>query len=220
MTSTSRSAPPAERPGTPGDGPRVPVSARAFLLGAAVLIGVLAVPGALTVHRGGGGAFDLDGELTIPAFASAALLLCAAAAAALAFRRDPHARWRPWAGLALLFAVMGVDEATGMHEALERASAVDWQTLYIPIVALAGALWLLALVRMRGLERAAWVLAAGAWLAAQVLEALEWTGPRESERAVDGYGIMMGFEELLEMTGSALFAVGLLLAVERFVRSG
>ena len=35
----------------------------------------------------------------------------------------------------------------------------------------------------------------------------------ETERAVEGYGIMMGFEELLEMTGSALFAYALLAAV-------
>ena len=106
-----------------------------------------------------------------------------------------------------------------MHEALEDASTIDWQTLYAPVVLLAGLAWLLALLRLHGpLARAAWVAAAGAWLAAQVLEALEWTGPREAERAVDGYGIMMGFEELLEMTGSALFAFALLATVHRWPR--
>ncbi len=192
---------------------------RDFLIGAAALIAVLAIPGALTVRRGGGGAFDLDGELTIPAFASAGLLLCAAAAAVLAARDDPRRRWRPWPGLALLFAVMGVDEATGMHEALEDASTIDWQTLYAPVVLLAGLAWLLALERLPGIvERVSWIAGAGAWLAAQVLEALEWTGPREAERAVEGYGIMMGSEELLEMTGSALFAFALFAAVSRWNR--
>ena len=197
---------------------RPPVRPWVFAAGAAALIALLAVPGALTVRRGGGGPFDLDGELTIPAFASAGLLLCAAAAAALAQRRDPGSGRRPWAALAILFAVMAVDEATGLHEGLEDLSAVDWQTLYVPIVLLAGVTWLLGLARLRGRERAAFVLGAGAWGAAQVLEALEWTGPREAERAVDGYGIMMGAEELLEMTGSALFTLGLLLAVERWSR--
>jgi hypothetical protein len=206
----------AERRGG-GAAPAVSISPWAFLLGATVLIGALAIPGALTVRRGGGGAFDLDGELTVPALASAGLLLCAAYAAALAMRWDPVHSRRPWAALALLFAVMGVDEATGMHEALEDASAIDWQTLYVPVVLIAGLAWLVALLRLRGrFERAAWLAAAGAWFAAQVLEALEWTGPRETERAVDGYGIMMGFEELLEMAGSALFAVALLAAVRRW----
>ena len=197
---------------------RPPVRPWVFAAGAAALIALLAVPGALTVRRGGGGAFDLDGELTIPALASALLLLCAAGAAALAHRRDPRPSRRPWAALAVLFAVMAVDEAAGLHEGLEDLSAVDWQTIYVPVVLLAGIAWLLGLARMQRRERAAFVLGAGAWCAAQVLEALEWTGPREAERAVDGYGIMMGAEELLEMTGSALFTLALLLAVERWSR--
>jgi hypothetical protein len=111
---------------------------------------------------------------------------------------------------------MAIDEATGMHEALERVSVVDWQTLYLPIMAVAGVLWSLALLQMVMLERLAFVAGALAWGVAQVLEALEWTGPRDAERAVDGYGILMGFEELLEMTGSALFALAALLAVRRW----
>jgi hypothetical protein len=208
--------PPIEAAARPTAAP-APVAPHTFLLGATALIAVLAVPGALTVRRGGGGPFDLDGELTVPALASAGLLLCAAWAAWLAARRDPRPRWRPWPALAALFAVMGIDEATGMHEALEDASAVDWQTLYAPIMLFAGAAWLLGLTRLPDRAgRAAWLVAAGAWLAAQVLEALEWTGPREAERAVEGYGIMMGFEELLEMTGSALFAFAILTAVWRW----
>lgn len=192
------------------------VSPLAFSVLAAVLIAGLAVPGALTVRRGGGGPFDLDGELTVPSFASAALLLCAAAASAGAYAsRPPVRRWH-WAGLAGLFLVMAIDEATGMHEALERQSVVDWQTLYLPIMAFAGMLWFLALRQMVTLERLAFAAGALAWGAAQVLEALEWTGPRETERAVDGYGILMGFEELLEMTGSALFALAALLAIRRW----
>jgi hypothetical protein len=190
-----------------------------FTLAAAALIAALAVPGALTVRRGGGGAFDLDGELTVPALASAALLLCASGAAIAAFASDPVRRRRPWAGLAGLFLLMAIDEATGMHEALEDLTAVDWQTLYVPAVAFAAVVWTLGLVRLIALERVSFVGGAFAWGVAQVLEAIEWTGPRTAERAVDGYGILMGAEELLEMTGSVLFCAALLHAVARWSAS-
>ena len=196
---------------------RAPVlSPRAFAIGAALLIAGLAVPGALTVRRGGGGPFDLDAELTVPALASAALLLCASAAAAAAHAtRRAGRRWH-WAGLAALFLLMAIDEATGLHEALEQVSVVDWQTLYLPVIGCAAALWALAYVQLVALERVLFAGGALAWVTAQVLEALEWTGPLDAERAVDGYGILMGVEELLEMTGSALFALAVLLAVRRW----
>jgi hypothetical protein len=198
----------------------VDVSPLWFAVGASALIAALAVPGALTVRRGGGGPFDLDAELTLPALASAALLLCAAGAAAAACASDPARRRLPWAGLAALFFAMAIDEAAGVHEALEDSAAIDWQTLYVPAVAVAAWLWALGLIRMAARERLPFAAAALAWGAAQVLEAIEWTGPRAAERAVDGYGILMGVEELLEMTGSALFALALLLAVGRWSASG
>lgn len=192
------------------------ISPRAFVVGAVALITPLALAGALTVHRGGGGPFDLDGELTIPAFASA-LLLCLAGAAALAAHAAPGSPGgRAAAVLAALFAVMAVDELASVHESAEDAFATDWQTLYVPVIGIAALAWLLLLARLRGLERA--VLAGGAlcWALAQLLEALQWEGPRERERAVDGYGILMGFEELLEMCGSAMFALAILLALRRW----
>jgi len=191
----------------------------AFAGAAAALVAVLGAAGAVTVHRGGGGPFDLDAELTLPALASAALLLCAAAAAGAAGFEDPAPRSWSWAFLAALFTLMAVDEATGLHEQLERSSTVDWQTLYAPLVACAAVVWALCMRRLDWIERLAFAGGALAWGAAQVLEAIEWTGPRESERAVEGYGILMGAEELLEMTGSALFALAALVAARRWERA-
>ena len=195
---------------------RVPaISPPAFAAAAALLIAGLAIPGAIAVRNGGGGPFDLDAEFTVPALASAALLLCASAAAAGVHGARPAVRRWHWAGLAGLFLLMAVDEATGLHEALERLSFVDWQTLYLPVMAFAVVLWALAFLELATFERLLFAGGALAWGAAQVLEALEWTGPLDAERAVDGYGVLMGFEELLEMAGSALFALALLLAIRR-----
>jgi hypothetical protein len=49
---------------------------------------------------------------------------------------------------------------------------------------------------------------------------VQWVGPRESERAIEGYGILMGVEELLEMGGSAAFALAPLIAVRAWLGTG
>jgi hypothetical protein len=179
----------------------------------AVVIGGLALGGALNIKYDAAPAFDLDSEFRVPAFVGALLLVAAAIAAWLAASTEPRGSW-PWLVLAGLFVVMGVDEAAGTHEALEDLTGVDFQTLYLPLMAIAGVAWLAALRRVRRIPLAAVLLALGAaaWAGAQVLEAVQWSGPRESEVAVDGYGILMGIEEVLEMCGSAAFALGPLIA--------
>ena len=179
----------------------------------AVVIGGLALGGALHVMKDAAPAFDLDSEFKVPAFMAALLLVAAAIAAWLAGSTEPSGSW-PWLVLAGLFVLLGVDEAAGAHEALEDLTGVDWQTLYLPVMALAGVAWLAALGRVRRIPLAAVLLTAGAvaWAGAQVLEAVQWSGPRESEVAADGYGILMGIEEVLEMCGSAAFVLGPLIA--------
>jgi hypothetical protein len=179
----------------------------------AVLIGLLAVLGAVEVRYEAAPAFDLDDELKPPAFAAAVILVVAAAAAWLAASTDPAGRL-PWLALAAVFALMAADEALSVHETLEDLATVDWQTLYLPVTAVAGLAWLAALGRVRGLPVAALLLVAGAaaWGIAGLLEAVQWRGPRETEVAVDGYGILMGIEEVLEMCGSAAFALAPLIA--------
>lgn len=180
----------------------------------AVVIAVLGVLGAIEVRYQAAPAFDLDAELKLPAFIAGLILLCAAAAAYLASLWDPApGRW-PWLVLAGLFALIAADESFAIHETLEDLTRVDWQTLYLPVMAAAGAAWLAAIVRLRDRLPIAAVLAAGAglWAGAGVLEAIQWTGPMDNERAVDGYGILMGIEELMEMTGSACFALAPLAA--------
>jgi hypothetical protein len=189
-------------------------------VGFAVVIAVLGVLGAIEVRYAAAPAFDLDAEMTVPAFAAGLLLLCAATTCGLAAATEPAGgRW-PWLVLAALFTLMAADEATGLHEALEDVTGVDWQTLYLPLMAAGGIAWLALLRRLRTVRIAAGLLAAGAalWICAGVLEAIQWTGPMERERAVEGYGILMGMEELCEMSGSACFALAPLIAARAHPR--
>ena len=160
---------------------------------------------------GGFDAFHLDRERNAPAALSAAFL----AAGGIAFLAAvAKGRLRPVSvGLAALLLLMAADELLEWHETLERRTGVDWQLLYAP-VGLAGALvWLLVMRQLRG-DRTATVLLAGgaaAWALSQVLERVEWDGGRQ----VSGYGFMMPVEELLELSGSAMF----LLAAMTLLRS-
>ncbi|MGH2946138.1 MAG: hypothetical protein ACRDPC_07765 [Solirubrobacteraceae bacterium] len=189
-------------------------------VGFAVVIAVLGVLGAIEVRYEAAPAFDLDAEVKVPAFAAGLILLGAAAASALAATTEPAGRRWPWLVLAALFTLMAIDEATGLHEALEDGTGVDWQTLYLPLMAAGGVAWLALLRWLRAVPIAAALLAAGAalWVIAGVLEAIQWTGPMERERAVDGYGILMGMEELSELSGSACFALAPLVTARARLR--
>src|SRR5918999_1283621 len=119
-------------------------------LGVGALIAVLGVLGAIEVRYEAAPAFDLDAELKLPAFAAALILLLAALTARLAAAVDPAGGW-PWIVLAALFTLMAADEVVSLHEALEDLFAVDWQILYLPVMAAGGVAWLVALLRLRRL---------------------------------------------------------------------
>jgi phosphate/sulfate permease len=150
--------------------------------------------------------FDLDGERNVPALFSALLLL---ACAVLAFRLPgsvvPRAVALVFSGVLVLASL---DEATEIHEKLEQRLEVDWQLLYIPVFVAAVAVWslLVAGLRRNGFSLTPVLASAGCWIASQALEALQW----EDEGPAPGYTWMMVVEETLEMTGSALLLVGLL----------
>jgi hypothetical protein len=118
--------------------------------------------------------------------------------------------------LGALLAFMGLDEIATVHERLESATGVDWVKLYLPLMALGG-LAALGLLRRAG-DRAVTVpfLVGGAcWAVAVGLEKLEWPHPEVAGQQVPAahYVAMMIPEELLEITGSFLFALALALAL-------
>ena len=153
--------------------------------------------------------FDLDGEQNVPALFSA-LLLFACAALALRLPRSvaPRAVALTFSGVLVLASL---DEATEIHEKLEQRLDVDWQLLYIPVFVAAVVVWslLVAGLRRNGFSLTLVLASAGCWIASQALEALQW----EDEGPARGYTWMMVVEETLEMTGSALLLVALLIVV-------
>jgi hypothetical protein len=195
-----------ERPGHIPGRLAVLFAASLLITGLCALFGLLYELGVVGWAR-----FSLDREYTPASIWSALLLLFAAIAAARAARtRDGFAR----GSLAVLFAFMACDEAFGVHESLEKATGVDWQVLFAPIVALAAIAFFVVL---RGIVRRDvwWALigGAGAWTVAQLFEKLEWHGAIEQPH----YRAMMLSEETLEMLGSTLFAAAFaILAVSAF----
>ncbi|MEK6278483.1 MAG: hypothetical protein AABM29_10785 [Actinomycetota bacterium] len=192
----------------------------------AACIAVLAILGCLDAFAVDLPPFDLDEEqhldrlsegpyvaIVIPALFSGAVLFVASGFALITSTRS---ELLPWAILALFFAFMGTDELLEFHESLERASGVDWQILYLPLMLVGGACWLRALNRMSQFdtERLLWLGGAAAWIVASMLE----FGAHVSEGDVGG-GVLphesLVLEEVLEMTGSSMFLLALFLVCRR-----
>jgi hypothetical protein len=154
--------------------------------------------------------FDLDREYTVPALFSGGLLL---AAAWESFTAASSKRLGAWSFvLAALFLEMGFDELLMIHERIEQAAGVDWQILYLPLMAFAGIAWLLVFTKIGDRrQRILWTAGAGAWAASQLFEAAEWGWGAETRISLLGYLYLVHIEELLEMSGSSFFLLTLLL---------
>ena len=156
-------------------------------------------------------ASGLDAELNFPAYFSAAVLVVSAfltLVLATTWPARSRAR-RLFVGLALFLAFFSLDELLSFHERLESFTGIDWQKLYLPVGALGALIGLGVLIEVRrDLKVVATLLAAGtAWFVAQAFEAIQWKG----DKLVVPWLIYP--EELLEMTGSALFGVAMLMAL-------
>jgi hypothetical protein len=179
----------------------------------ALIVGGSALVGATGLFRefaGGPAFFSLGGEKHLNPIWSAALLF-AGAVGAMQVARDPAAQRRgAWLAVALVLAYMGADDTLWIHERLEQRTGIDWETLYaVPVALVAGTGGLLVMLEMRRMARplAGLFLAGGAmWFVAQILEKLEWNGDEHAQY----YTALYVSEELLEIWGSALFAITLL----------
>ena len=193
------------------------------MLGAAIAI--LGTLGALDSFVTPLPIFDLDrevgalaliyGESGFNLFAafSAGVLLCASVAALALRRTDAGSAGAKglWGLLAGLFAFMSLDELFALHEYVEIWMDTDWQLLYLPLILAAGYVWVRALQLILARNRTvglAWIGGAACWLSAQLLEALFWNTSLQ-HRAVEGW-LVIG-EEILEVSGSSLFLVAMLL---------
>lgn len=182
-----------------------PVRLGVVIAGVIALLGLLGCVHAVVVRLE---PFDLNGEGTVTAVFSASLLLAAALVASAASRL---VRPRSWGLLVLgpFLAFMAVDELVSLHEKLELALGVDWQTVYLPVILVGGVAWVATLrdLRPRSSGRMLFVAGACAWVVAQVCEKLQYEG----ERLV--HPVLSLPEETLEMAGSTLFLLALLRTV-------
>jgi hypothetical protein len=159
----------------------------------------------------------LDHELGVPALFSACLLIAAAAAALIyahTAREVLGPRTREDLAAVLLagfFAFMAVDEGLYIHERLQGVGGVPWSVWYLPVAALGGLAWLGTVASIRGLARRYMVAGALAWALSLVIETFLYG----DENAQDP--VTMPIEEAAEMSGSILFALGMLHAA-RMVR--
>lgn len=185
--------------------------------------GVMAVMGILAAAFADGDPwFDLDSEVRLrwpltqttvafPAAWSGLVLLGAAlawvAAAILATTRMARILS---ATFALFLVLMAGDEVAAVHERLQGWTRIDWMVLYAPLVALMAVVTLGLLRHAWRLDRTAFALllaGCASWGCAQFLELVQWDGDFETEVKVPTYLWLMVPEELLEVSGSILFAL-------------
>lgn len=147
--------------------------------------------------------FDLNQELTFPAYFSG-LLLAAMAGLAVLVALTPTSRlgsaW-PWLGMALVVAFLAVDEVVDFHGRAQKATDIEAQVLLAPLIVVAAIVGLALLVRVWSNRPVRWMFLGGAaaWGMAMAIDPS--THP----------GSALAFpEEVLEMSGSALFFLALL----------
>lgn len=173
------------------------------IFGVLVVIGAIRIAGDYNWRR-----FDLDQERTVPAtFSGLVLLLAVITAFILAWLE----RSLPILGMTAVLCWMGFDEMTAIHERVQDATHIAWQVLYLPFLPFV--IWFF----VRGIPalppppraRQLFIWGIWAWIASQVLDVIQNKGAGDLVIPA-----LIPPEEYLEVTGSLLFTVALLLAVQ------
>jgi hypothetical protein len=162
--------------------------------------------------------FSLEGEHTIPAAFSATLLL---GAGAIAWQIGSTHRARAiggaglWRFMGAFLVFMALDELFAIHERVSApVTGMSWQVAYAPVVVFAVVAWSVILRRLpSGWPRLLWLGGAAAWFVSQAIEAVQWNG----DRLVYEWTFVP--EEILEMTGSLLWGLALLVMPRAFAES-
>jgi hypothetical protein len=163
--------------------------------------------------------FQLDREANIPTlYSSVTLLICSALLALIASIRklDKPGEHFYWAGLAIIFFFLGIDESAGIHERLiiPLRSALGtsgvlffaWIIPYGIFVMILGTLYLRFLMRLPTQTRF-WVFLAGGLYLAGALGGEMLSGSWASAHGEENitYALLTSFEEMLELFGLLTF---------------
>jgi hypothetical protein len=166
--------------------------------------------GALQMRAGGLAIFDLNTEQTIPALFSGLVLMWGASLAFAGYREwGDRSRW--WLALGCVLLFLGTDEILAIHEEFQGRTGHWGQLSLMPVVMVGAAAWAAVLRRLwpNRLPALLFAAGAGAWITSQAIDLLlnepfRWT---------------VVPEEMLEVSGSTLFCLGLLVALRPLVGS-
>lgn len=156
-------------------------------------------------------AYDLDAERTVPTAFSALLLLAAGVLAWQVGGARSSGYSKCWRIMGAFFVFMAFDEVLAIHEKVSApVTGMSWQVFYAPVVLCAAIGWLVILRRLPSTRaRILWIGGAAAWFVSQVIEQVQWDG----DRLVHPWTFIP--EEMLEMTGSLLWGLAILLALRQ-----
>ncbi|MGH2837282.1 MAG: hypothetical protein ACRDJY_02900 [Thermoleophilaceae bacterium] len=159
--------------------------------------------------------FNLVNEKTIPAFFSGAILVAGGLCSLLAARCRLYGRHRLWIGFGALLILMSADEVVQFHERIESWTGVDWEQPYLVVVLGAAVIWVKIVRLMDHVPRVMMICGAVCWAISYALEDAEYDS---SDNRVGAFTPLAISEELLEMAGSSLFLLALVVALKANAR--
>jgi hypothetical protein len=197
------------------------VAATAAVIGLGLLRYALILAFGRETYFGAFRIINLDGEGTLPAWYSSALMLLAAVLLFTLHRLSVRARpenARPWLVLALIFLLLSLDEAASLHDALteplrnvlgttEGFLYFAWVVAAAPLL-VAAAIGFLPLLRRLPPAIARRMMLAGAMFVLGAL-GMEMVGASQFDGSAGNarYHMAVALEEIGEMTGLVLFVL-------------
>ena len=196
---------------------------RSIAIWLGIVIALLGVAGALVgtdSFQGEGSTWDrlfnLVNEKTIPTFFSGAVLLAGGVCSLIAARVRLYGERGLWIAFGALLVLMSADEVVQIHERIETWTGVDWEQPYAFVALGAAVIWLKILRRVDPLPRALLIIGAICWAISFGLEDAEYDS---SDDRVEGFAALAISEEVLEMIGSTLFLLALVIALKAGARA-
>jgi hypothetical protein len=196
--------------------------AREFAIALGIGIALMGIAGVIVgtdTYQGEGSLadrmFNLANEKTVPTFFSGAILLAGGLCSLLAGRLRVYGTRGWWIGFGAFLIFMSTDEVVQIHEKVETWTGIDWQQPYAFVALAAAVIWFKMLRVVEPGPRLLLILGAVAWAISFGLEDAQYDSQDHRVAAFTPEAIS---EELLEMAGSSLFMIALVVALKAHAR--